>query len=132
MRTESKIFLAGIIFIPVGIVYGFMTKWTEWVGFLAIPLVGVMTMMVGVYLYKHSRVIGERPEDRNDGEIAEKSGVFGTFTPWSWWPLVLGASAAISFLGLAVGWWVLFIGAGLAIVAIIGWVFELSRGDWAH
>jgi hypothetical protein len=132
MRLESKIFLSGIVFIPVGIIYGFMTEWTEWVGFLAIPLVGVMAMFIGVYLYKHSKVIGERPEDREDGEIAEKAGPMGTFAPWSWWPLILGAGAATCFAGMAVGFWVVFIGGGLVLVALIGWVFEHSRGDWAH
>lgn len=132
MRKEAILFLWGLIFIPLGAVYGFLTGFHELVGFLAIMLVGCMTAMVGVYLYKHSAVIGERPEDRTDGEIAEKAGIYGSFTPWSWWPLALGLAAATGFLGLAVGWWILFIGAGFAIVAVIGWTFELSRGDWAH
>jgi hypothetical protein len=56
----------------------------------------------------------------------------GTFAPWSWWPLILGAGAATCFAGMAVGFWVVFIGGGLVLVALIGWVFEHSRGDWAH
>jgi len=132
MRTESFIFLGGIVFLPIGVIYGIMTDWTEWVGFLAIPLLGIMSMMVGVFLYKHSRVVGERPEDREDGEIAEKAGPVGTFSPWSWWPLELALGAATCFAGMAIGWWVVFIGAAIALVGVIGWVFELSRGDYAH
>jgi hypothetical protein len=41
-------------------------------------------------------------------------------------------SAAGGFLGLAVGFWILYISAGFALVALIGWVFEYSRGDHAH
>lgn len=132
MRKEAMLFLGGLVFIPLAVVYGFMTHFTEWVGFPAILLMGVMCTMIGVYLYKHSLVIGERPEDRTDGEIAEKAGVYGSFAPWSWWPLALALGAATVFLGMAVGFWIAYIGLGLALVGIIGWVFEHSRGEWAH
>ena len=132
MHTEWKLFAGGIVFVPMGIVYGFMTEFKEWVGFPAMLLLAAMSLMVAFYLRKHGKVIGDRPEDRTDGEIAEKAGPVGTFAPWSWWPLVLGLAAATAFLGVAVGFWIFYIGAGLAAVAIIGWVFEHSRGDWAH
>jgi hypothetical protein len=45
---------------------------------------------------------------------------------------VLGCAAATAVLGIAVGWWIFFIGAGIGIVALVGWVFEYSRGDHAH
>ncbi|MDQ6740152.1 MAG: cytochrome c oxidase subunit 4, partial [Actinomycetota bacterium] len=28
--------------------------------------------------------------------------------------------------------WIVFIGGGLAVIALVGWVFEYSRGDHAH
>jgi hypothetical protein len=46
--------------------------------------------------------------------------------------LILGAGAATCFAGMAIGFWIVFIGAGLVLVALIGWVFEHSRGEWAH
>jgi hypothetical protein len=36
------------------------------------------------------------------------------------------------FLSLAVGWWVTFIAVPLAIVAVLGFVYEYSRGAHAH
>ena len=36
------------------------------------------------------------------------------------------------FLGRAVGIWSTFIAGGLAVVALVGWVYEYSRGDHAH
>jgi hypothetical protein len=51
-----------------------------------------------------------------------------SFSPYSWWPLWLGLSAAICFLGLAVGWWVFAIGAFFAVPALIGWTFEYWKG----
>ncbi|PJI37235.1 hypothetical protein CTI14_65990 [Methylobacterium radiotolerans] len=33
MKIETMIFgIVGLFFLPVAIVYGFMTQWTEWVG----------------------------------------------------------------------------------------------------
>ncbi|CBT75883.1 MULTISPECIES: cytochrome c oxidase subunit 4 [Glutamicibacter] len=133
MKVESWIFLGGVFFFtPVAIVYGYMTNWNEWVGFLALLMLVGLCLMVGGYLLFTAKRVGNRPEDRVDGEIHENAGDIGMFSPWSWWPLVLASAAAIGFLGLAVGWWVFFIGAGLAVVGVTGWVYEYSRGDHAH
>lgn len=133
MKVESWIFLGGVFFfIPVAVVYGYMTNWDEWVGFLALLMLAGLSAMVGWYLLFTARRVGPRPEDRVDGEIHENAGDVGMFSPWSWWPLVLASAAAVSFLGIAVGWWVFYVGAGLAIIGLTGWVYEYSRGDHAH
>ncbi|GER22128.1 putative cytochrome c oxidase polypeptide 4 [Zafaria cholistanensis] len=133
MKIESWLFLGGIFFfIPVGIVYGVMTEWNEWVGFPALFMVAGMAGMIGFYLYYTAKRVGPRPEDRLDGEIHENAGVIGKFAPWSWWPLMLASAAAVGFLGLAIGYWILYLGVGLAVIGIIGWVYEYSRGDHAH
>ncbi|MGP9781237.1 cytochrome c oxidase subunit 4 [Glutamicibacter sp. AOP12-B1-11] len=133
MKVESWLFLGGIFFFtPVAVVYGYMTNWNEWVGLLALLMLTGLSAMVGGYLFFTAKRVGARPEDRIDGEIHENAGDLGLFSPWSWWPLVLAGAAAIGFLGLAVGWWVFYIGAGLAVVALVGWVYEYSRGDHAH
>lgn len=133
MKVETGLFFWGVpFFIPVGFIYGWLTGWNEWVGFLGILLVGGLAAMIGGYLGFTARRVGMRPEDRLDAEIHEGSGEQGHFSPWSWWPIVLATAAAGGFLGLAVGFWVLYISAGLAVIALIGWVFEYSRGDHAH
>ena len=133
MKVEAWLFiLVGVFFIPVATVYGFMVGWNEHVGYLALYLLAALCLMVGVYLYYTGNRIGARPEDRLDAEIHEGSGEQGHFSPWSWWPLVLGLACAAGFLGLAVGWWVFLFGAGLAVIALVGWVYEYSRGDHAH
>lgn len=133
MKIEAGLFLiTGLFFIPVATVYGFMTGWEEHVGYLGMYLLTGLCMMIGVYLQYTGKRVGPRPEDRLDAEVHEGSGEQGHFSPWSWWPLVLGLAAATGFLGLAVGFWILFIGAGLAVIALVGWVYEYSRGDHAH
>lgn len=133
MRTEKNLFLIGMpIFVSISLVYGFLTEWSEWVGFLGILLVGGLAGMIGFYLAFTGKRVGARPEDRLDAEIHEGSGEQGHFSPWSWWPLVLGLAAATGFLGIAIGFWILYIGVGLAVIALVGWVFEYSRGYHAH
>ncbi|GAB3245970.1 cytochrome c oxidase subunit 4 [Arthrobacter pigmenti] len=133
MKVETYIFGLGIFFfLPAAIVYGFMTGWLEWVGIIGLLLITGLCAMIGFYLGFTGRRVGARPEDRLDGEIHEGAGEQGHFSPWSWWPLVLGAAAAIGFLGLAVGWWIVYIAGGLTVVALIGWVYEYSRGSHAH
>ena len=133
MKVETKLFTyLAPFFALVAVVYGYVTEWTEPVGYLALFLTAGMSAMIGFYIGFTGRRIGLRPEDRLDAEIHEGSGEQGFFSPWSWWPLLLGAAAAGGFLGLAVGWWIFYISAGLALIALIGWVFEYSRGNHAH
>jgi hypothetical protein len=133
MRIESWIFGGlSLFFVPIGVVYGLLTHWAEPVGFLALWLVGGLAGLIGGYLGYTGRRVGMRPEDRHDAEIHEGAGEQGQFSPWSWWPIAVGISAATGFLGLAIGFWIVYIGAGFALVALIGWVFEYSRGDHAH
>jgi 4-hydroxybenzoate polyprenyltransferase len=133
VKIEAWLFLLlGAFFIPVATVYGFMVNWEEHVGYLAIYLLAGLCLMIGAYVYYTGNRVGPRPEDRLDAEVHEGSGEQGHFSPWSWWPLVLGLAAATSFLGVAVGWWIFLVGAGLGVIALVGWVYEYSRGDHAH
>jgi len=75
---------------------------------------------------------GVVPEDRLDANIEDGDAEIGFFSPWSWWPFFIGAFAALAFTSLAVGWWLFFIAFPLALVALIGFVFEYSRGQHAH
>jgi len=132
MKFEAKLFLYGILFfVPVGLIYA---VWSggESVGTIAIPLVGGLVGMIGGYLALLSRRIDPRPEDDEHAEVADGAGDQGVFSPWSWWPLVLAAAAAIAFASLAVGWWLMVLALPLFVIGLVGWVFEHSRGQHAH
>ncbi|WP_125777359.1 cytochrome c oxidase subunit 4 [Antribacter gilvus] len=137
MKVETRLFLWGApFFVLASVVYGWMT-WQqdgvfEPVGTLGIMLVAALVAMVGAYLGMTARRIDARPEDNPDADISEGAGDQGVYAPWSWWPLAIAGAAAIGFLGLAVGWWVLYIGAALGVIALVGWVFEFSRGQHSH
>jgi len=133
VKIEARLFYAGVIFfVPVGIIYGWLTNWNEFVGLVALPLTGGLAAMIGFYLYATGRRLDPRPEDDPVARISEGAGEQGAFAPWSWWPLAVAISASIVFLGLALGFWISIIGMAFAVVAVIGWVFEYYRGVHAH
>ena len=140
MRTIAKLFLAGIVaFLPLAILYGWLTAtfrptW-EPVGVIGLGLLAGMGAMVGMYLMATIRKLDRDPADNPEGRIADSAGDYGFYAPYSWWPLFLGGSAAIVFLGLALtnhsGWWLFVIGVVFGVIALLGWTFEFFRGDAA-
>jgi len=133
VNRESNLFtLPALFFFLMAAIYGYVTHMQELVGFAAILLTGGMFIMVGVYFRMLAKRHGKRPEDRNDGEISEQSGEQGVYAPWSWWPLVLGIAAMLGFAALAIDWWIMAPAFVVAIIGLVGWVFEFSRGQHAH
>jgi hypothetical protein len=105
----------------------------EWVGVVALALVGGLCSLITFYLFRlHRAQGGELPEDRNDALIDDGEAEQGFFSPWSWWPVSLGASIALMFLGLAIGNWICFIAVPLAGVSVIGLIYEYQRGNFGH
>jgi hypothetical protein len=105
----------------------------EPVGVVGLFLVGALCTLIAFYTNRlHAAQGGELPEDRNDAVIDDGEAEQGFFSPWSWWPVMLGASAALMFTGLAVGNWICFIAVPLAAVSLIGLIFEYQRGYFGH
>jgi Cytochrome c oxidase subunit IV len=105
----------------------------EWVGTVAIGLSGILAAFIAFYVGRvHAGLGGELPEDRTDAAIDDGDAEQGFFSPWSWWPVMIGASLALVFLGVAIGIWITFIGVAVLIVSLIGWQYEYYRGYFAH
>jgi len=124
-------FLAGAITYVVWHVldYGY----PEWVGAVAITLSAALAAFIAFYLGRvHKAQGGELPEDRDDANIEDGDSELGYYSPWSWWPFILGGSLALTFLGLAIGIWIAFIGVPLVLIALVGWVYEYYRGNFAR
>jgi Cytochrome c oxidase subunit IV len=105
----------------------------EWVGAIAIFLSGILASFIAFYVGQvRSKQGGELPEDRMDAAIDDGDAEQGFFAPWSWWPIMIGASLALVFTGVAIGIWISFIGVSVLIVSLIGWQYEFYRGYHAH
>lgn len=105
----------------------------ETVGTVAILLSAILAGFIAFFLNMVNRSQGGilLPEDR-DADIDEGDPELGHFSPWSWWPFVIGCGLFLVFLGLAVGFWVAIIGAPLALIAVVGWTYEYYRGNFGH
>lgn len=140
MRANVIMFwILAVFFGLAAIVYGVWSALDEvdpgmeWAGTVALALTTVLAAFIAFYLGRVHKAQGaELPEDRLDANIDDGDAELGFFSPWSWWPIILATGAALGFLGLAVGFWITFIAIPLVIVALVGWVYEYYRGNFAR
>jgi len=106
----------------------------ELIGLLTIGLSGVLCLLLAFYFGQVVKSAGVNvwAEDRDDAEIDDGDPEVGFFSPWSWWPVLLGASSSLVVLGLAISAWIVLIAVPLLAVCIIGWVYEYYRGNFAR
>lgn len=104
----------------------------EPIGTSALSMLTFMSIFLTFYLWKTDKTQGLVPEDRENANIEDGESELGFFAPWSWWPIFLGVAIGLMFASLAVGWWLTFISFPLALIGIVGYVFEHSRGQYAH
>lgn len=118
---------------PSRIADSHVTPGPEWAGTLALGLTSVLGAFIAFYLGRvRKEQGGVLPEDRLDANIDDGDAELGFFSPWSWWPILLAAGAALAFLGLAVGFWITFLAVPITLVALVGWVYEYYRGNFAR
>jgi hypothetical protein len=131
------LFIFGGFFLLADILY---TVWNiiangeiEVIGSIAILLSAILAAFIGFFLNMVNRSQGGilLPEDR-DADIDDADPELGHFSPWSWWPFIIGVALFLVFLGLAVGYWICFIGVPLALIAIVGWNYEYYRGRFGR
>jgi hypothetical protein len=128
MKVEARIFdLITVFSFLVAVVYGVWSK--EPVGIVALALTGGLALIVGTYFRFVSRRIEQRPEDNPNAEISDGAGDLGFFSPGSYWPIALAASAATAGVAMAF-WhiWLLVIAVVLLLITIGGLVFEYHTG----
>ena len=64
--------------------------------FIALFFGAFMGAMIAFYLDRtHKAQRGELPEDILTSDIDDGDPELGEFSPWSWWPIVLAASAGV-------------------------------------
>jgi hypothetical protein len=140
MQANARLFwLLAVFFGLLAAVYAIWTaidaanNQVEWVGTIALALSAGLGLLIAFYLGRtHAAQGGELPEDRLDANIDDGDPELGFFSPWSWWPILLAASAALLFLGLAAGFWMCYIALGVGVISLVGWTYEYYRGLFAR
>jgi Cytochrome c oxidase subunit IV len=131
MKVEGWLFLGcGLFLTAADIVYWYLSK--EVTGTTALALAVGLCLLSGFYLLFTGRRLPRRPEDDNEGEIAQGTGEIGFFSPHSWWPLWVALASATVAVGFAIGWWLVLIGVAALMFTAIGFVFEYYRGFFSH
>lgn len=124
MKVESRLFeIVTVAIFVMGIVYAVLAQ--EPVGIAALFLTGGLTLIIGTYFRFVSRRLEERPEDNPEAEVSDGAGDVGFFSPGSYWPLAVAASAALVGISLAFFYvWALIISGVILLMAVAGLVFE--------
>ena len=131
MKVEGYLFVMGFVFYTVvAAIYWYLSR--DEVGTTALALTGALAFLVAFYSLYTSKRVYPRPEDRLDGEIDEADPEYGFYSPHSWWPLVVAIGAATIVFGLIFAVWLIVFGVAVLIVALVGWLFEYYRGEFAH
>jgi hypothetical protein len=133
VKVESAVFgIVAVFLAAAGILYW---QWSgDPTGTTALTLAFGLSFLLWFYLFVTSRrLVGPRPEDRPDAEVADGAGELGFFSPHSWWPLIAAASSAVTMMGLFFGWWLTILGAGFLLYGVLGFLFEYyKRAPSAH
>ena len=132
MKVEALIFnLIALFCIVTAVVYGVWSR--EPIGTTALVLSGGLTGLIGGFFWFVSRRIDARPEDRKDADIADGAGELGFFSPSSYWPFGLAASAALMGLALAFWYsWLILIALAAILITVGGLLFEYYVGQNAQ
>jgi Cytochrome c oxidase subunit IV len=130
MRTEAYLFtvVAGF-FLVTDVLYALWSG-PEPAGTAALSVAFLMASVIALFFTVTGRRRGARPEDRRDGDIAERSGPLDFFPPRSPYPPVIAAGAALIALGIVYGLWLFLLGLGVLSAGVGGTVFEyVHRGE---
>ncbi len=132
MKVEALIFnLIAFFCVAAAVVYGLWSQ--EPIGTTALLLSGGLTGLIGGFFWFVSRRIDARPEDRKDADIADGAGELGFFSPSSYWPFAVAASAGLMGLALAFWYsWLILIATVALLVTIGGLLFEYYVGQNAQ
>jgi hypothetical protein len=123
MKVEGGLFLFVFAFLGTcDVVYWFTSN--DPTGTAVLGLAAAFGFIIGTYCFMAARRIDPRPEDRPEAEVEEGAEEVGFFPPYSWWPMTLGLSIALTGIGWVYGWWLFIIGALCVVGSTGGLLFE--------
>lgn len=123
MKSGGWLFFWGAVFyLSVGAAYHFIAR--DPVGTTALVLTGGFALLIAFYVLFTQNRLGYQPEDNEMAEIYEAVSDYGFFSPHSWWPMLVAAGAAVTFVGFVVVPWLFLFGLGLVVFSVTGWLFE--------
>jgi len=131
MKIEGWLFALGAAFyFVVAGAYWFFSR--DEIGTTALVMTGALAFLVAFYMLYTAKRVYPRPEDLPNAEVDEADPEYGFFSPHSWWPLAIGIASFLVVLGLIFAVWLVVLGVFALVIALVGWLFEYYRGNFAH
>ncbi|WP_406179149.1 cytochrome c oxidase subunit 4 [Streptomyces sp. NBC_01006] len=128
MRAEAWLFTGVAVFFALtGGVYAALSDDPAGIAALMVSL--LMSALVAAFLWRQFGRDGERPEDDENAEVAERGDRRFLFPARSYAPVVAAAGTALIGLGIAQGLWLTLIGFGLLAPGVFGFVFRGGAPD---
>ena len=126
MRVEAVVFLGvTAFFASIGTLYWFTSY--EDAGTTMLAGAALLGLLIGVYLFRWSRRIQARPEDRPDASLADAAGTTAEFPAASIWPFVFGLGATAFATGFVFGVWIFVLGGAIFALGVLGYIAESRR-----
>ncbi len=127
MKIEARLLVGvALFFLVTGVGYWFWSY--EQSGTVMLIGAVLLGLVPGSYYLWWSQRMTPRPEDRDDGTLAEGAGVIGAFPSSSIWPFVMGMGLFSCALATVFGTWLLAPGFAAVFAAAIGYTVESRRG----
>jgi hypothetical protein len=129
MNIGGKLFgLGTLTYFFLGSVYWFMSG--DVIGTSLLALTGGLAFLIAFYVLFTDKRVGQLPEDNEYALISDADSDYGFFSPYSWWPFVIGASVFVFVLGFVFATWMMVLGVFVILFAINGLLFEYYRGEF--
>jgi hypothetical protein len=126
VRVEAVVFLGvTAFFASIGTLYWFTSY--EDAGTTMLVGAALLGLLIGMYLFRWSRRIPSRPEDRPDAELADAAGTTAEFPAASIWQFVFGLGATAFATGFVFGVWIFVLGGAIFALGVLGYVAESRR-----
>jgi hypothetical protein len=122
--------LGAIFFLTVGGIYFYVSR--DEIGTTALVMTGGLAFLVAFYILYTDKRLDGLPEDRANAEVDEADPEYGFYSPHSWWPLPVGFASMLIALGFIFAAWLAVLGVMVLLLAVIGWLFEYYRGEFAR
>jgi hypothetical protein len=128
MKSEAYLFAGvALFFLITDAVYIWFAR--EPAGIAALTVSFGMSAVIAFFCAVNHRRKGQRPEDRPDAEIRERSGPLDFFPPHSGYPPMTGLGVGLMAVGVVYGLWLFLIGFGVAMAGIFKMVFQFAGRD---
>lgn len=130
MNVGGKLFgLGTLTYFFLGLTYWFMSG--DAIGTTLLALTGGLAFLIAFYVLFTDKRVGALPEDNELALISDIDPDYGFFSPYSWWPFVIGAAVFVFVLGFVFATWMMVLGVFAILLAVNGLIFEYYRGEFA-